>query len=183
MPGTTKHRENSMFLLERAFEVTAMLGRHPVAPISPKITGYSARQTPGITDITQNHCSGSARNHCSSKRIFIRSHCTSSSCALYDSPCAVRRICESSIYIYIYIYIYPYIFPIYIYIYSLYALYIYLCVWGSIYSLRGALYILYIFPMYPSLLSPMGAVTYVIYIFSFPLPRRGSAAPACWAVL
>ena len=36
----------------------------------------------------------------------FRSRCTASNCALYDLTGAVRRLCESSIYIYIYIYIY-----------------------------------------------------------------------------
>ena len=40
---------------------------------------------------------------------FLRSHCAASSCALCGFTGAVRRLCESSIYIYI-LYIYIYIF-------------------------------------------------------------------------
>ena len=37
---------------------------------------------------------------------FLRCRCTASNFTLLDFTCAVRRICESSIYIYIYIYLY-----------------------------------------------------------------------------
>ena len=39
---------------------------------------------------------------------FIWSHCTASNCALRSFTGAVRRLCESSMYIYIYIYMYIY---------------------------------------------------------------------------
>ena len=48
---------------------------------------------------------------------FLRSHCAASSCALCGFTGAVRRLCESSIYIYIYIYNNIYIY-IYIYVHK-----------------------------------------------------------------